>query len=92
MREKKFLIISKVYSNVLPLYNSTPEPTFNPTAFYTPKQTKTRTKVSKQEISPFKLNADFVNEIRNDEENTNSENIENILGIRIYHSWQKKLN
>ena len=75
-----------MYSNVFPLKNSTPEPTSNPKAFYTPKQTKIRTKVSKQGISPFRLNANFVNKIRNDEENTNSENIDNILGIRIHHS------
>ena len=32
-----------------------------------------RTKISKQEIFPFKLHEIFVNEIRNDEENINNE-------------------
>ena len=32
-----------------------------------------RTKISKQEIFPFKLREIFVNEIRNDEENINNE-------------------
>lgn len=52
-------MISKVYSNAFQLKNSTPEQTFDPKSFYTPKQTKARTKVSKQEISPLTLNGNI---------------------------------
>ena len=45
----------------------------NPPAFYPPTQTKSLNRISKQEISPFKLNGNFVNEIRNDEESINTE-------------------
>ena len=54
-----------------------------------PNRTRTLNRISKQEISPFKLNENFVNEIRNDEENINSEIFQKKLGIRIHQLQQK---
>ena len=54
-----------------------------------PNRTRTLNRISKQEISPFKLNENFVNEIRNDEENINSEIFQKVLGIRIHQLQQK---
>ena len=84
---KKFLNSFK--NNVFLIENSTPDPTPNPTphppAFCKKKQeretnetnkrkkTRALSRVPKIEISPFKLNENFVNEIRNDKENINSE-------------------
>ena len=54
-----------------------------------PNQTRTLDRISKQEISPFKLNENFVNEIRNNEENINSEIFQKSLSIRISQLQQK---
>ena len=51
-------------------------------SFYTPKQTKSRSRIPKVEISPFKLNENFVHEIRNDERNITSEMFREYFGYQ----------
>ena len=58
------------------------DPTPDPTIFYTSKQTKRQTKISKSKIFAFKLNQNFVNEIRNDEENINNEIFKEYFGYQ----------
>ena len=76
-------VLNSLKSNVFPIESSTPDPTpdpthdptldptLNPSVFYPPKQRTVRNRIPKVEISPFMLNRNFVNEIRNDEENKN---------------------
>ena len=72
-------VLNSFRSNVFPLTSSTPGPTPNPTpnppVLYKPKQTRARSRIPKIEIYPFKLNEAFVNEIRNDEGNINTETL-----------------
>ena len=74
---KKFRIFPKVFhsfkSNIFLLKNSTSEPKLHSAAFHKHKRTKVQTKMSKQETSPFKLNENFMNKIRNYEEDINNE-------------------
>ena len=70
-REK---VVNSFKSNLFPTENSAPDPIPNPAphppVFYLPKQAISLPKIK---ISPFKLNENFLCEIRNDEENINSE-------------------
>ena len=58
-------------SNAFLIENATPNPRPNPTldppVFYTPKQTRAQSRISKVKISPFKKIKNFLNEIRNDQ-------------------------
>ena len=44
----------------------------DPPVFYAPKRTRALNRIPEKEISLFNLNENFINEIRNDEENINS--------------------
>ena len=67
-------VVNSFKSNLFPTENSAPDPILNPAphppVFYLPKQAISLPKIK---ISPFKLNENFLSEIRNDEENVNSE-------------------
>ena len=60
-------VLNSFKGNVVPLGNSTSDRKPNPPLFYTPKQTRVQSNMPKIEISPFKLNENFANGIRNDE-------------------------
>ena len=61
------------------------------TPFYTPKQAKAGRTILKVENSPNKLNENFANEIRNDEENINSEIFRKYFGYPNPSSLAKGL-
>ena len=50
--------------------------------FYMPKQTGAKSRISKIEISPFKLKENFVSKIRNDEEKINTEIFKKYFGYQ----------
>lgn len=63
----------------------TPEPTPNPAV-----QTKAKTKISKQKIPPIKINENFENKIRHDDENINKELFEKNSGYQNSSIFSKK--
>lgn len=66
-------VFNSFKNNVFPTENSAPNLTPDQPVFYTPKLTTNRSKISKVEIFQFKLNENFVIEIRNNKENINIE-------------------
>ena len=71
--EAREIVLNNFKSNVFSIENLTPDPTFNLPLSYTPKHTRACSKKRNVKISPFRMNEDFANEIRNDEENINSQ-------------------
>ena len=75
--EVREIVLNSFKSNLFPLEEITPDPTPDLTTdlpvFYTPKQTREQSSISKIKISPFKLSENFIDEIRDEEKYINNE-------------------
>ena len=69
-REK---VLNSFKNNIFTQWNITSEPTPEPTVLCAPNRTEIQTKTSRLRLSPFKINENFENEIRNNEKKINNE-------------------
>ena len=56
-------VLNTFKSNLFPIENLKLDPKLNPPVFCTPKQTRARSKIPKVEITLFRFNENFVNEM-----------------------------
>ena len=83
-------VLNSFRNNVFPIINTTldtkpdttPDATPQQSIFYMPKQTGAKSRISKTETSPFKLNKNFVSKIKNDEEKLNTEIFKKYFGYQ----------
>ena len=83
-------ILNSFRNNVFPIINATldtkpdttPDTTPQQSIFYMPKQTGAKSRISKTEISPFKLKENFASKIRIDQEKLNTEIFKKYFGYQ----------
>ena len=67
--------------------DATSHTTSQQSIFYTPNQTRAKSRIPETEISPFKLNENLVSEIGNDEERMNSAIFKKYYGYQNPSFW-----
>ena len=83
-------VLNSFRNNIFPIINTTldtkPDITSDATPqqliLYMPKQTGAKSRISKTETSPFKLNKNFVSKIKNEEEKLNTEIFKKYFGYQ----------